>query len=33
MVWAYMRPALGEKRISLRRKDQVPSGEWLVGAG
>jgi exopolysaccharide production protein ExoQ len=33
MVWAYMRPALGEKRISLRRKDQVPSGEWLVEAG
>jgi exopolysaccharide production protein ExoQ len=33
MVWAYVRPALGEKRISLRRKSQVPSSEWLVGAG
>ena len=33
MVWAYMRPASAEKRISLRRKVHVPSSEWLLGAG
>jgi exopolysaccharide production protein ExoQ len=33
MVWAYMRPGLGEKIINIRRKSQVLSSEWLVGVG